>query len=171
MGKAVANGMPLGIITGKREFMQELNHAFFSMTFGGECLSLAAAIATVKELRKKDYSELWRLGNLLDEGIKQAASKYGLDINFAGDAMRHNLTFNENYADPVGMKGVFYQEMVKQGILFSNVIYIQFSHTKKDILRTIKAGDKAFRIVADNINNLDTVLEGKRSVDIFRRNT
>lgn len=171
MGKAVANGMPLGIITGKREYMQELNHAFFSMTFGGEALSLAAAIATIKELQTKDYTYLWDLGTLLDAGIKSAAAKHGLKVNFAGDALRHNLTFDSSYDDATGMKGVFYQEMVKQGILFPNVIYIQFSHTVKDIEKTIAAADKAFKIVADNIDNLEAVLEGKRSIDIFRKNT
>lgn len=171
MGKAVANGMPLGIITGKKEYMKELDHAFFSMTFGGECLSLAAAIATVQELRKKDYNYLWRLGNMFDKGIKEAAAKYDLNVNFAGDAMRHNLTFSDKYKDATGMKALFYQEMVKQGILFSNVLYIQFSHTEKDIRKTLKAADKAFNIVASNMNDLDKVLEGKRSVDIFRRST
>ena len=171
MGKAVANGMPLGIIAGKEKYMNELNHVFFSMTFGGEALSLAVAIATLKELKTKDYNHIWELGNMLDKGIKETAKKYNLDIIFAGDAPRHNLSFNsESYKDADGMKAVFYQEMVKQGILFPNVIYIQFSHTKNDIEKTIKAADKAFKFVSENIDNIDNVLEGKRSVTIFRKN-
>ena len=171
MGKAVANGMPLGIIAGKAEYMNELNHVFFSMTFGGEALSLAAAIATIKELKTKDYNYIWELGNMLDTGIKNAAKKHYLDIIFAGDAPRHNLLFNpETYSDTDGMKALFYQEMVKQNILFPNVIYIQFSHTKKDIQNTIIAADKAFKFVSENINNIDNVLEGKRAVAIFRKN-
>jgi glutamate-1-semialdehyde aminotransferase len=171
MGKAVANGMPLGIIAGKAEYMNELNHVFFSMTFGGEALSLAAAIATIKELKTKDYNYIWELGNMLDTGIKSAAKKHNLDIIFAGDAPRHNLSFNsETYSDVDGMKALFYQEMVKQGILFPNVIYIQFSHTKKDIQNTIIAADKAFKLVSENINNIDNVLEGKRAIAIFRKN-
>ena len=171
LGKALANGMPLSAIAGKTEYMNELNHAFFSMTFGGECLSLAAAIETIEELKTKDYNYIWELGNMLDRGIKEVASKYGLNINFVGSAPRHNLSFDSNYPDSVGMKALFYQEMVKQGILFPNVIYIQFSHTKKDIIKTIQAADKAFKFVADNIDNIDNVLEGKKSVDIFRKNT
>lgn len=171
MGKAVANGMPLGIIAGKAEYMNELNHAFFSMTFGGEALSLAAAIATIKELKTKDYNYLWELGNMLDKGIKEAALRNDLDIVFAGDALRHNLTFNSNtYEDADGLKALFYQEMVKQNILFPNVVYIQFSHTKKDIEKTIKAANKAFKFVSENLNNIDNVLEGKRGVAVFRKN-
>jgi glutamate-1-semialdehyde-2,1-aminomutase len=171
MGKAVANGMPLGIIAGKKEYMNELNHVFFSMTFGGEALSLVAAIATIKELKTKDYNYIWELGDMLDKGIKITAKKYNLDITFAGDAPRHNLSFNpETYSDVDGMKALFYQEMVKQGILFPNVIYIQFSHTKKDIQKTINAADKAFKFVSKNLNNIDSVLKGKRAVAIFRKN-
>jgi glutamate-1-semialdehyde aminotransferase len=171
MGKAVANGMPLGIIAGKAEYMNELNHVFFSMTFGGEALSLAAAIATIKELKTKDYNYIWELGNMLDKGIKDAAEKHNLDVIFAGDAPRHNLSFNsETYSDTDGMKALFYQEMVKQNILFPNVIYIQFSHTKKDIQNTIIAADKAFKFVSENLNNIDNVLEGKRAIAIFRKN-
>jgi len=151
--------------------MQELNHAFYSMTFGGECLSLVAGIATIKELKTKDYTYLWKLGNMLDKGIKEAAKKYKLDINFAGSAPRHNLTFNaEKYKDADGMKALFYQQMVKQGILFPNVLYIQFSHTEADIKKTIKAADKAFKFVKENMKNIDKALKGKRSVAIFRKN-
>ena len=136
LGKAIANGMPLSAIAGKEKYMQELNHAFFSMTFGGECLSLVAAIETIKELKTKDYNYIWELGNMLDKGIKKAAKKYDTEINLAGSAPRHNLSFSTTYKDTQGMKAIFYQEMVKQGILFPNVIYIQFSHTKKDIEKT-----------------------------------
>ena len=39
------------------------------------------------------------------------------------------------------------------------------------IKKTIKASDKAFKFVKENINNIDTVLEGKKSVEVFRKNT
>lgn len=171
LGKAISNGMPLAAIAGKEKYMNELNHAFFSMTFGGEALSIAAAIATIKELKTKDYSHIWKLGDALADGMEKMAEKHGLKINFAGSGPRHNLTFDSGYEDAGGMKDLFYQEMVKQGVLFPNVIYIQFSHTMKDIDKTIKAADNAFSIVKNNINNIDGVLQGQRSVSVFRKNT
>jgi hypothetical protein len=48
---------------------------------------------------------------------------------------------------------------------------LKFSHTKKDILKTIDAADKAFEFVSKNINNIDSVLEGKRGTAIFRKNS
>lgn len=171
LGKAIANGMPLSAIAGKQKYMKELDTAFFSMTFGGECLSLAAAIETIKELKEKDYGHIWRLGSLFEEGVNQTAKKHGLDVNFAGSGPRHNLSFRESHCDPGGMKDLFYQEMVKQKILFSNVLYINFSHTESDIQQTIESADKAFSFVKENQNKIDTVLQGKRSVSIFRKNT
>src|SRR5262249_51527131 len=53
--KAVANGMPLSVLTGRRDVMGLLeNDVFFFTTFGGEALSLAAARATLLELRTRD---------------------------------------------------------------------------------------------------------------------
>lgn len=170
-GKAMGNGLPISAICGKRKYMQELNHAFFSMTFGGECLSLAATIATIRELKTKDYGHIWRLGDRLDAGIKESAVKHGLDANFAGSAPRHNLTFRDSHKDPTGMKDLFFQEMVKQGILFPNVVYINFAHTEADIDMTVDAADRAFKFVAEHQDRVDDVLEGKRSVSVFRKNT
>lgn len=171
LGKAIANGMPLSAIVGKAKYMSELNNAFFSMTFGGECLSLAAAIETINELKEKDYAHIWNLGSMFEEGMSYLAKKHDLDINFAGSGPRHNLTFANSYADSSGMKDLFYQEMVKQRILFSNVLYINFAHSESDIQETIVAADKAFGIVKENQDNIDSVLLGTRSVSIFRKNT
>ena len=170
-GKAMANGMPLSAIVGKKELMNELNHAFFSMTFGGECLSLAASISTINKLKTKNYDHIWALGDMFSEGMYSMAEKHNLKINFAGSGPRHNLTFPSQYKNAALMKDVFYQEMCKQGILFSNVLYINFAHTPDDIEKTIKAADSAFKFVKENIKNLDSVLEGKASVSVFRKNT
>ena len=69
------------------------------------------------------------------------------------------------------MKALFYQEMAKRNILFPNVIYIQFSHTANDINLTLEAAQNSFEIVAQNLYNVDKALEGKRSVEIFRKNS
>ena len=167
LGKAIANGLPISVITGKKEYMTELNDVFFSMTFGGECLSIAAAIATIKKLKTKDYKYLWDLNKIFCEGIESAAKRHKLKINLLGSSLRHNFYFDECYEDSNGMKDLFYQEMVKRGILFSKQLYIQFSHTKEDMLKVVKAADESFEIVAKHKDNIDDILEGKRSKEVF----
>ena len=46
-GKGLANGYPLSALTGRRELMSRISEIFFSGTFGGETLSLAAAEAVL----------------------------------------------------------------------------------------------------------------------------
>ena len=49
-GKGCANGMPLSFVAGKRELISQIEQGVFvSMTFGGDAVSCAAALATVKE--------------------------------------------------------------------------------------------------------------------------
>ena len=48
LGKGIANGYPLSAIVGKREIMKEIENIFFSGTFGGELLSLAAAKTVIQ---------------------------------------------------------------------------------------------------------------------------
>ena len=50
-GKGIANGMPLAAITGKTKYMEKFNDVFYSTTYGGEALSLAASIAVINEMK------------------------------------------------------------------------------------------------------------------------
>ena len=53
--KAFANGMPISLLTGRREVMSLFQEeVFFFTTFGGEALSLAAAVATIQEMIEKN---------------------------------------------------------------------------------------------------------------------
>ena len=71
--KAVANGMPLSILSGRSEIMSLLDkEVFFFTTFGGEALSLAAAKVTIEELRDKNVPEyLARQGRKLLAGYNE----------------------------------------------------------------------------------------------------
>mgnify|MGYP001270597943 CR=1 FL=1 len=51
IGKAMANGMPISALVGRKKIMKKLETVFFSMIFGGEVLSLAATLSTTQELR------------------------------------------------------------------------------------------------------------------------
>ena len=43
-GKALGNGMPISAVVGRADIMREMEEVFFSGTFGGEALSLAASL-------------------------------------------------------------------------------------------------------------------------------
>src|ERR1700759_5396616 len=68
--KAFANGMPISLLTGRRDVMQLFqDEVFFFTTFGGEALSLAAAVATIQEMIEKDVpADLAAKGKKLKDG-------------------------------------------------------------------------------------------------------
>ena len=49
LGKAMGNGMPISAVVGRSEVMMKCEEVFFSGTFGGETLSLAACAAVLNE--------------------------------------------------------------------------------------------------------------------------
>src|SRR5262249_28675847 len=73
--KAIANGMPLAALTGRRDVMELCEQdVFFFTTFGGEALSLAAARATLGELRDKNVpAYLAEQGRRLKDGYNTIA--------------------------------------------------------------------------------------------------
>jgi glutamate-1-semialdehyde 2,1-aminomutase/spore coat polysaccharide biosynthesis protein SpsF len=78
-GKSMANGMPISAIVGRRDIMMLMNDIFFSGTFGGEALSLAAAIATLDKLEREDVvARLRRRGRSLAARVNALAGRHGL---------------------------------------------------------------------------------------------
>jgi len=74
--KAIANGMPLSVLAGRRDVMELCDtDVFFFTTFGGEALSLAAAKATINELRDKQVpAYLAEQGRKLKDGYNSIAA-------------------------------------------------------------------------------------------------
>lgn len=67
-GKGMANGLPLAAIVGSRALMEHA--AYVSGTFGGEALSLAAALATLDVYRTEPVvKRLWAIGGLLSDAF------------------------------------------------------------------------------------------------------
>ena len=52
-GKGLANGYPLSAVAGRADIMALMEEIFFSFTFGGETLSLAASLATMTKLQNR----------------------------------------------------------------------------------------------------------------------
>lgn len=173
-GKAMGNGMPISAIVGKSEYMQVFDDVFFSFTFGGECLSLAACIAVINEMREKDViSHLWEMGRRLQNGYNRLASDIGL-IKYTeciGLAPRTVVTFEDKQGkDSLLMKSLFQQEAIKRGILFSGSHCICYSHTVEDIETTLGAYQEALRVLAKGIEgeNVADLLEGEPVEPVFR---
>ncbi|MGQ9797932.1 MAG: aminotransferase class III-fold pyridoxal phosphate-dependent enzyme [Ignavibacterium sp.] len=174
--KAVANGMPISILTGKKDIMKLLEKdVFFFSTFGGEALSLAAVKATVTEIIEKNVpAHLAKQGKKLKDGYNSIAQKLGMDYTkCSGFDCRTIITFDgeKSGCNPLEMKSLVQQEMIKRGILWGGFHNVSFSHTDEDIEYTLKAYEDVLPILKKAVDekNVKQYLRGEPVEPVFRK--
>jgi glutamate-1-semialdehyde 2,1-aminomutase len=174
--KAVANGMPLSLLTGRRDVMQLLEKdVFFFTTFGGEALSLAAAQATLLELRAREVpAHLARIGARLKDGYNALARELGLSGVTAcvGPECRTMVSFAAGGgANPLEMKSLVQQELLRRGILWQGFHNLSFSHTPADVAHALEAYRDALVVLKGALDTGDLVrrLLGAPVEPVFRR--
>jgi len=165
-GKGIANGMPLGAITGKAKFMEEFNEVFYSTTYGGETLSLAAASAVIDELKEKPViKHCWKLGKHLSSEFNKLAKELEVNVKMEGFPVRSSIVCkNANNKPSLLLKSLFYQETLRNGILFGpGAVFLSYSHSKKDIEKTLESCEASMKILKNAIknNNVKKSLRGQ----------
>ena len=151
-GKSIANGIPLTVVLGKKEVMDNAENSFISSTFWSDTLAPAAGLATLNKMKKiKSWKKISNTGRKIKKAWKLLSKKHDLKIEIKGiDPMP---TF-----DFVSRKNLYYknfvtQEFLKKGILASNTIYCCIYHAKylKTYLKTL---DKIFLKISEFEKNL-----------------
>jgi len=175
IGKAMSNGMPISALVGKRDLINELTHGgvFFSGTFLGEAVSMAAAVATIKFLRANQdvvYKHIWEKGLAYKAGFDEHCKKIGLDAEAAGFGPLLNIKFNTD--DSTGCKDLFCKKMIEQGFFTGTAVYITLAHTDDIIEQAIVATRNSLDAVSKAIqkNTIDAELGGQRSQPVFKNN-
>ena len=174
-GKAMANGYPLSAIVGRKEIMEIFDEVFFSFTFGGETLSLAAAKATILEMKRRNViGHLWEQGQKLKDGFNVLAGEFGIaDIaHCRGYAPRTVIGFHDDVGEESLLyKSLFQQECLKRGVLFAGAQNLCLAHADADIDETLRVYRAALEILAGAIRCGDAAvrLEGKSVQPVFRK--
>src|SRR6185437_8867123 len=173
--KAFANGMPISLLTGRREVMQLFqDEVFFFTTFGGEALSLAAAVATIHEMIEKNVpAYLAAKGKLLKDGYNAIAADLGIAgyTHCTGYDCRSMVTFDASAGDPLELKSFVQQELIKRGILWAGFHNMSFSHSADDVDYTLKAYVEVLGLLKEAVaaGDLTSRLKGKPVEAVFRR--
>jgi glutamate-1-semialdehyde 2,1-aminomutase len=172
LGKGIANGMPLSAVTGKKEIMKIFDDVFFSTTYAGETLSLAAAKATITEFKEKNViTKMWKNGTTLMNGFNKIAKEHSLDISLSGYPIRMHLVAKDSKGkDSILIRSLIIQEMVKRGIfMHPGVEYLSYSHNKHDIEKTINSFTNALPLIKKAIteNKVESYLEGKPAKPVY----
>ncbi|MFZ1320626.1 MAG: aminotransferase class III-fold pyridoxal phosphate-dependent enzyme [Ignavibacteria bacterium] len=172
--KAIANGMPISAITGRADVMRLFDKdVFFFTTFGGEALSLAAALATIDEIKEKNVTAyLSDQGKKLKDGYNKIVSELGMDYTKCmGYNCRTIMTFDAKAGNPLEMKSLVQQEMIKRGVLWCGFHNMCFSHSDEDVDYTLKAYDDVIPILKKAVeeDNVKASLKGEPVEAVFRK--
>lgn len=120
-GKGLGNGFPIAAVAGQRDLMILMEEIFFSFTFGGELLSLAAARAVLDKLEGEPVLEtIARRGERLMSGLQAIIADNGLEAIFAvkGHPSWNFLTLpGSGSATTFDIKTLLMQELHQAGLL------------------------------------------------------
>ena len=175
IGKGMANGLPISAVVGPREIMQQFDKIFFSGTFGGETLSLAACKATIQVMQEDNViAHIWDVGQRLINKLNALITRYHLQVSVKclGLAPRSVLAFPhaDEYQSRL-RRSFFMQECVKRGLLYFCSQIPCAAHCEEELAFTFQVFEEVMPLFADALNNnaLESRLEGKCVEAIFRK--
>lgn len=156
-GKGMANGFSVAALGGKREIMEiggikDLGKErlfLISTTHGAEMCGLGAFIETIKFYKEHNVTEhLWSYGEKLIKGMNDIAKELGIEKSFEA----YGIPCSPNYATKdangevsMGLRTLFSQEMIKQGVLMP-WIAISYAHGENELDITLRAVRKALEV-------------------------
>jgi glutamate-1-semialdehyde 2,1-aminomutase len=152
-GKGMANGFPLSAIVGRGRYMALMEKIFFSATFGGETLSLAAARATLDRIEREHVpARLAALGTRLRDGAREAIERAGI-----GDVFK--ITGHPSWtflniaatkrATQYEIKTLLLQELFARGILSLGTHNLSAAHTDGHIATLLAVYGEVLPFVAE----------------------
>jgi glutamate-1-semialdehyde 2,1-aminomutase len=177
--KAIANGMPLSVLTGRAEVMRLLEReVFFYTTFGGEALSLAAARATLEFMRTHDVpAQLERQGQKIKQGYNDLVGRLGLEelTRCVGMGCRSMVQFEARGlaagVDPLLQKSLVQQELFRRGVLWSGFHNLCYAHDDADLAHLLDAYGEALPVLRRALESgtVATALQGEPVEAVFRK--
>lgn len=157
-GKGMANGYPVSAVVGRRDIMMLMEDIFFSGTFAGETLSLAATQATLTKIQDHNVLEhIHQMGERLINGLSALIEKYQAHhwLSLAGHPTWSFLMMSDlgGYS-ALELKSLFLQEMNKQGMLLGGGGHnLNYAHKAADIDNLLAAYDRVLAIIIKTTTN------------------
>ena len=138
-GNGIANGFPLSALVGKEKYLRKASDLFYSLTFAGEAVSLAAANASLEIYKNKNLSiDLENKGNYLKKKILNTLKEYKFEDYFKLEGMPSRLILSfEEKLNKRQDKEQINLELIKffanKKILYNGSIFICKTHTYQNL--------------------------------------
>lgn len=163
LGKVIGGGLPVGAFGGKREIMEQIAPSgpiYQAGTLSGNPLAMTAGYETLSRLDKSSYEYFKKLGDQLDSGFREAATKYNIPhtVNRAGSMIGFFFT-NEDVIDfetaktsDLQLFAEYFKLMAEEGIFLPpsqfEGLFISTAHTEEHIAKTVAAFHSVFEKLA-----------------------
>ena len=173
-GKGIANGHPLSVVCGRKEIMKEMESIFFSGTFGGELLSLAAADVVLDMHGRNEVSpNLYDNGKALAENLLIVIKQSGMSdyLEIKGHSTWKFLEWKTVGAFTIPeIKTLFMQEMFRRGVLVLGTHNVTLKHTSKIRDRILVVYNEVLSSMSSAIRNgnLQSMLRAEPLTPLFK---
>ncbi|NTU59669.1 MAG: aminotransferase class III-fold pyridoxal phosphate-dependent enzyme [Deltaproteobacteria bacterium] len=152
LGKGMANGYPISVVTGKTEIMMAAAHKLFiSSTFFPNSEGFVAALKTIEILERDDVlGSLWEKGTRFLATIRGLIAKHDVGAMLTGVAPMFFVTFEKNEKQKA-RRTEYFTQMIRRGIFFTphHHGYICHRHTQEDLDVTARAIDESLACVKE----------------------
>ena len=162
--KAMANGFPVASVCGKKEIMNMFSpfgEVDLGGTYNGNPISMAAALATIRELETQGaYEHLFNLGSLMRKRLREVIEKLNVRAQVVGFGSVFQILFThkeiEDYRDVLTSNREKYEkfqrELMKRHVFIipkaNKRCHISTAHTIDDINMTIEAMKDSLRTLS-----------------------
>ena len=154
-GKGMANGYPISAVVGRRDVMMEMEEIFFSGTFGGELLSLAAAKHVLDRHKNENLArQLGTIGSSLEALTNRAIEESGMSdvISLSGHPTWVFLNWKPTSEYSIEeIKTYFMQLIFERGLLVLGTHNVTLAHDKKTVRKISETYSEVFKIMKDKI--------------------
>lgn len=178
-GKALANGLALAALSGRRELMERggLRHPhervfLLSTTYGAETHALAAARAVMRTYAAEPVVEHLRTqGERLRQGVAQAARDQGVGAQFQVTGPACCLAYATRDAEgqpSQAFRTLFLQETIRRGLLLPSFV-ISYAHTPAIVDETVARVHEALGVYRRALEDgIGAHLLGRAVKPVFR---
>jgi glutamate-1-semialdehyde 2,1-aminomutase len=174
LGKGIANGYPLSAVVGSRAIMSEMKEIFFSGTFGGELMSLAAAnVMLDMHLNRKIVPKLVQIGDKINVQVTELIEKHNLSkvLKIEGHSTWKILSWSKTDRYSIDqIRTLFLQEMLSKGVLIIGSHNVSTAMSSKNIAIVVDAYDKSLQVIAEGLREetLEKLLRTLPVVPLFQ---
>ncbi len=159
LGKGMANGYAISVVTGKADVMMAAaSKLFISSTFFPNSDAYIAALKTIEILNRDNViAKIWEKGERLLSNIRNIIRKYPVGAELSGVAPMFFITFTEDEPNIRRAKrDEFYTQLIRRGVFLTphHHGYICYRHDEEDLEAAADAMDEAMARVSEKFSNL-----------------